>query len=377
MGFRRSGKNRQVSKFVFESTLCDPDIEPIDLATIITRAEEENRRLVKGLPIEASTYDIYDQSSHLNSHCDLTLDSDPVGCAGTPGSSSHQSEIRSEAKPAASNRNPRGGIETPHGFVQNVQLLREYGSWKNMRYRCYYGRCAAFRYYGGRGIKVCDQWRHDFHQFYRDMGPKPEANYSIERIDKDGDYTPINCKWASQSEQLRNRRSWKWTDESRAMMCATQKAIKIQQEQANPMVTSIRGQKISWKKVLDAIAGGETQKSIANRLGVTPACISINAKLFRSKWQNAGEFKQWEQEKAHSKLAFDGDNTGIGYALSRCYGYSEMENHAHFEVMLSSLSDRERDLVLDLMDENKTGDQNDPEIIAIQKKLASLVQPSR
>lgn len=89
--------------------------------------------------------------------------------------------------------------------VHKPQAL-ERKTWYSMLRRCYEVRDKNYPAYGGRGIKVCDEWVTDFEVFYRDMGVRPQG-YSLDRIDVNGNYTPFNCRWASVLEQNRNMRS--------------------------------------------------------------------------------------------------------------------------------------------------------------------------
>ncbi len=91
--------------------------------------------------------------------------------------------------------------------------------------RCQNPKAEGFRYYGGRGIAVCERWR-QFDHFIADLGRRPPGT-SLERIDNNGPYEPGNCRWARLAEQNRNRSMTVWLTLNGETLCMTDWATRI------------------------------------------------------------------------------------------------------------------------------------------------------
>lgn len=101
-------------------------------------------------------------------------------------------------------------FNTKHGQARRGKKTPEYATWVRIKTRCSNPKLHNFRYYGGKGIKVCDRWingedgKSGFECFLEDMGPRPSKDHTIDRKDSNKDYEPDNCKWATHKEQQNN-----------------------------------------------------------------------------------------------------------------------------------------------------------------------------
>ena len=91
---------------------------------------------------------------------------------------------------------------------ENSAEKRLYQTWVDMKRRCYAKNRESYKYYGLRGISVCDEWKNDFEKFKTwAMANGYEENLTIDRIDVNGNYEPHNCKWSTIREQNNNKRT--------------------------------------------------------------------------------------------------------------------------------------------------------------------------
>jgi hypothetical protein len=165
-------------------------------------------------------------------------------------------------------RNKRHG--DPNVVIQNQKRKEQhglsahplYGTWLEMRRRCRDKNIPSYRNYGGRGICVCQKWDASFTEFLKDVGNRPEGDYSLDRINNNGNYEPGNVRWATKKQQVKNRR--------KEML--------------------IRGSRHALSKLTDDLVrdarlrdkNGATQRELAQRHGVSKTTIAaaINGKTW-------------------------------------------------------------------------------------------------
>jgi len=136
--------------------------------------------------------------------------------------------------------------KTTHGLTRS----REFKIWDAMKGRCYRPNDTGFFRYGARGITVCERWLNSFEAFYKDMGPRPTSQHTLERKNNEGPYSPENCVWATKTQQAQNRRSSTYLTFQGKTLCVTEWA----------RVTGIR-QPTLFNRLKDGLLKEQSQRS--------------------------------------------------------------------------------------------------------------------
>lgn len=102
----------------------------------------------------------------------------------------------------------RDELSSRRNSTHGMKNTPTYRSWQAMISRCENTKHKFYKNYGGRGVRVATAWRRSFETFLRDMGRRPSSAYTIDRFpDKNGNYIKRNCRWATRTEQMRNKRT--------------------------------------------------------------------------------------------------------------------------------------------------------------------------
>lgn len=151
----------------------------------------------------------------------------------------------------------------------------EFQTWADMRKRCHGPKCKSYGSHGGRGIKVCKRWRSSFRNFLLDMGKRPSAEYSLDRINNDWHYCPSNCRWATRSQQQRNTRRNHMITHNGETQCITEWAKRL-----NVTSMCILGRLRKGWSVEKTLTTRPHEAELANRMQATINGITKNV----NKW---------------------------------------------------------------------------------------------
>ncbi len=155
---------------------------------------------VEGFPKQRSFYVVCDCGRERTAQLAHLL----VGCTTSCGCYRRE-QLQKRAKPRQPKEPKKARVIIKHGHAVGYGTP-EYRAWRSMSQRCHNPKMKFYSYYGGRGISVCPEWRHDYSAFLAHIGRRPSSEYSLDRINNDGNYEPGNVRWATRLTQRHNRR---------------------------------------------------------------------------------------------------------------------------------------------------------------------------
>jgi hypothetical protein len=174
-----------------------------------SNADNEKARIARQRPVEPGTVigmwtvlgeaEARDGNLYMRCRCECGAEHDVMASTLRKGKS----------KSCAACSRKMGHAKAREMTAKHGGVKAEYRAWSRMLERCRNPNDRSFKWYGGRGIKVCEEWQGDggFERFMEHVGHRPSDRHSLDRIDNDGNYEPGNVRWATKKEQQRNRRT--------------------------------------------------------------------------------------------------------------------------------------------------------------------------
>lgn len=149
------------------------------------------------------------------------------------------------------NKKVRSDAWKTHGCSMQVNSSKEhkstYTSWQGIKSRCNNPKSTGFYLYGAKGIKMCERWINSFDAFLEDMGVKPTMQHSIDRFpDKNGNYEPSNCRWATPLQQMHNVNYNSWYEFNNERKILTEWARVLKTQNSSIIFHLNKGRDFGW-----------------------------------------------------------------------------------------------------------------------------------
>lgn len=175
----------------------------------------------------------------------------------------------------------------------------EYSTWEGIKARCNQKGHKHFKHYGGRGIKICDGWRHSFVNFLLDMGPKPSSLHTIDRRNNAKNYDKSNCRWVLFEVQAKNKRTNCWLSYKKRTMILADWAREFKRPASDIQYHLKNGKSFRWIYYRFAIENPIRRSRIyitykGNKLCEGHLSDTLNLKRHNFRyWRNKGKSVNW------------------------------------------------------------------------------------
>ena len=204
---------------------------------------------------------------------------------------------------------PKRAVYRPAAAMdwKNPAVRRAVAIHNNMKQRCYNANNISFKYYGARGVTVCDEWKLSSRRFVYDMGLPPEG-YTLDRCDPNGSYKPDNCRWADRVTQGRNKTNNNIVEYEGRSQCVAawaeelgipMKRLSYRINAGMPIEEALSDGRIIQDRIVTYKGEKKHIEQWGKDLGIAPS--TLHSRIFKGNWSIEKAFTTPVRNKRRSK----------------------------------------------------------------------------